>query len=134
MSCTNNGPIQGGLITESRITDSKISDSEITNSTFDNGAITGGVRLDEESATDIAAATADKVLNTLEVSGADIVPAAKMELPTSVVGDRSALLGKPAGYIRIKGYLIPVYNAGNNHVQLHVRLHVSFFRRQYPLT
>jgi hypothetical protein len=112
MSCTNNGPIQGGLITESRIADSKISDSEITNSTFDNGAITGGVRLDEESATDIAAATADKVLNTLEVSGADIVPAAKMELPTSVVGDRSALMGKPAGYIKIKGYLIPVYKTG----------------------
>ena len=108
MSCTNNGPIQGGLITESRITDSKISDSTITNSTFDNG----GVRLDEESATDIAAATADKVLNTLEVSGADIAPAAKMELPTSVVGDRSALMGKPAGYIRIKGYLIPVYKTG----------------------
>ena len=80
--------------------------------TFDNGAITGGVRLDEESATDIAAATADKVLNTLEVSGADIAPAAKMELPTSVVGDRSALMGKPAGYIKIKGYLIPVYKTG----------------------
>ena len=39
MSCTNNGPIQGGLITESRITDSKISDSTITNSTFDNGGM-----------------------------------------------------------------------------------------------
>jgi hypothetical protein len=35
-----------------------------------------------------------------------------MELPTSVVGDRSALLGKPAGYIKIKGYLIPVYKTG----------------------
>lgn len=112
MSCTNNGPIQGGLITESRIADSKISDSTITNSTFDNGAVTGGVRLDEESATDIAAAVADKVLNTLEMSGADIAPAAKMELPTSVVGGRSALLGKPAGYIKIKGYLIPVYRTG----------------------
>ena len=68
MSCTNNGPIQGGLITESRITDSKISDSTITNSTFDNGAVTGGVRLDEESATDIAAAVASHEASHLPIT------------------------------------------------------------------
>ena len=61
MSCTNNGPIQGGLITESRITDSKISDSTITNSTFDN-VPSPASQADEESA--ISRATADKVLNT----------------------------------------------------------------------
>ena len=125
MSCGELGPIEGGLIK-----DSTIQDSTIVNSDSTGGTITGAVlescelktlaSCDSASARTIAGAIADDetAIRAIAEAISNANPAAfanpaaataTSELPTYMYGSRDAILGKPAAWMQMGDYVIPVY-------------------------
>ena len=125
MSCGELGPIEGGLIK-----DSTIQDSTIVNSDSTGGTITGAVlescelktlaSCDSASARTIATAIAgdETAAGAIAeaISGANpaafanpAAATATSELPTYMYGSRDAVLGKPAAWMQVGDYVIPVY-------------------------
>ena len=125
MSCGELGPIEGGLIKDSTIQDSQLVNCDstggtITGATLESCTLENLAGCDAESARTIASAIADD--STAAGAIADAIaganpsafasPAAAVaapELPTYMYGSRDAVLGKPAAWMQVGDYVIPVY-------------------------
>ncbi len=139
MSCGELGPIDGGLIKNSTIQNSTITGSEFTGGevrasdlvscnlknlascdpasarTIANAIanddtairdIANAIASDSEAAGAIAEAISDA--NPAAFSNPAVAVAAP-ELPTYMYGSRDAVLGKPAAWMKMGDYVIPVY-------------------------
>lgn len=114
MEFLQGGTIQNTTVVGADITSSTVTASEITASTLSN--ITG---IDETTirtiVTGIMALDENTKKNLLESLGFSFntaaAPATNVEagLPTTMYGDRSALLGKPVGWISVDGNVVPHY-------------------------
>lgn len=107
MSCSDRGPFDGGTYNNPTIIAPEVTGGTAVGTTLDAGSITGGVTLDERSAADIA-----NVVFSAHKNVSSQVPykSEGLDLPTSIIGeDRTQVLGKPAGYIELGDYLVPVY-------------------------
>ena len=125
MSCGELGPIDGGLIKNSTIQNSTITGSEFTGgevraSDLVSCNLKNLASCDPASARTIADAIAgDETASGAiaeAISGANPAafanPAAAVaapELPTHMYGSRDAVLGKPAAWMQVGDYVIPVY-------------------------
>lgn len=125
MSCGELGPIEGGLIKNSTIQNSTITGSEFTGgevrasdlvscnlknlASCDPASartIANAIAGDETAAGAIAEAIADQ--NPASFANPATAVAAP-ELPTYMYGSRDAVLGKPAAWMQVGDYVIPVY-------------------------
>lgn len=125
MSCGELGPIEGGLIKNSTIQNSTITGSEFTGGEVRSSdlnschlknlascdapsarTIAGVIAGDETAAGAIAEAIADQNPASFANPAA---AAAAPELPTYMYGSRDAVLGKPAAWMQVGDYVIPVY-------------------------
>lgn len=107
MSCTDSGPFDGGTYNDPVINNPVITGGESTGATLNNPSINGSVSLDT--------AAAQSILNAVqEVEPVQVVahPAQTdaESLPTVMIGeDRSVVLGKPAGFLKLGSFIIPYY-------------------------
>lgn len=125
MSCGELGPIEGGLIKNSTIQNSTITGSEFTGGEVRASDLVS-CNLKNLASCDPASARtiANAVANDETASGAIAEaiagqnpaafanPAAAVaapELPTYMYGSRDAVLGKPAAWMQVGDYVIPVY-------------------------
>lgn len=125
MSCGELGPIEGGLIKNSTIQNSTITGSEFTGGEVRSSdlnschlknlascdaasarTIAGAIAGDETAAGAIADAVAAQ---NPAVFASPATAAAAPELPTYMYGSRDAVLGKPAAWMQVGDYVIPVY-------------------------
>jgi hypothetical protein len=107
MTCSDRGPFDGGTYNNPTIVAPEITNGTAVGMTLDAGTITGGVTLDERTAADIANAVFS---SHKTVSSSVPYKSEGLDVPTSIIGeDRTQVLGKPAGYIEVGDYLIPVY-------------------------
>lgn len=125
MSCGELGPIEGGLIKNSTIQNSTITGSEFTGGEVRSSdlnschlknlascdapsarTIAGAIAGDETAAGAIAEAVAGQNPAAFANPAA---AAAAPELPTHMYGSRDAVLGKPAAWMQVGDYVIPVY-------------------------
>ena len=109
MSCTETGPFVGGVYSDASIINSTITGGEASSMKLTNTTLEGSVKVDSSVATQLMQAIQEQtpVMVTNK-------PASSTEdnLPTTIIGeDRSQLLGKPAGFIKIGAYMVPVYRA-----------------------
>ena len=116
MSCGELGPIEGGLVKDSTIQDSTITGSEfiggaVKSSDLEGCSLKGLVSVDEASAGVIASAIAGAGSVT---QGTPEAMASGSELPTGVYGSRDALLGQPAAWIEIGGFVVPAFRKASN--------------------
>ena len=125
MSCGELGPIEGGLIKNSTIQNSTITGSEFTGGEVRASDLVSCNLKNTASCDDASARTiADAIAGDETASGAiaDAIagsnpaafanPAAAVaapELPTYMYGSRDAVLGKPAAWMQVGDYVIPVY-------------------------
>lgn len=125
MSCGELGPIEGGLIKNSTIQDSTITGSEFTGGTVRSSdlvscSLKNLASCDSSSARTIANAIAgdgtaagsiaEAIAGQNPASFANPAAAtATSELPTYMYGSRDAVLGKPAAWMQVGDYVIPVY-------------------------
>lgn len=99
MSCTNTGPFDGGTYNNPYVVDPQVT----------GGEFHGPVTLDNAAATSVLNALQE--LDPVMVSD-DPKSSEGEALPEKIIGeDRSALMGRPAGFIKLGGYMIPVYRA-----------------------
>lgn len=102
MSCSNTGPFDGGTYNDPHVTNPTVTGGEFT-----NPSVKGGVTLDRAAATAILNA-----LQELDPTAVTDEPVATTEesLPTRIIGeDRSALLGRPAGFIKLGSFMVPYF-------------------------
>lgn len=125
MSCGELGPIDGGLIKNSTIQNSTITGSEFTGGEVRASDLVSCNLKNTASCDDASARTiADAIAGDETASGAIAEaiagqnpasfanPAAAVaapELPTYMYGSRDAVLGKPAAWMQVGDYVIPVY-------------------------
>ena len=125
MSCGELGPIEGGLIKNSTIQNSTITGSEFTggevrSSDLNSCHLKNLASCDAPSARTIAGAVAgdETAAGAIAEAIAGQNPAAfanpaaataSSELPTYMYGSRDAVLGKPAAWMQVGDYVIPVY-------------------------
>lgn len=109
MSCVDTGPFNGGVYNDPTVISPAVTGGTATGMELKGATLTGGVSLDATSATQLLSALQEQTPvfvsnNPKSTSGTD--------LPTEVIGDdRSQLLGKPAGFIKLGAYMVPVYRA-----------------------
>ena len=125
MSCGELGPIDGGLIKNSTIQNSTITGSEFTGGEVRASDLVS-CNLKNTASCDAASARtiADAIAGDETASGAiaeavagqnpasfanPAAAVAASELPTSMYGSRDAVLGKPAAWMQVGDYVIPVY-------------------------
>lgn len=125
MSCGELGPIEGGLIKNSTIQNSTITGSEFTGGEVCASDLVS-CNLKNTASCDSASARtiADAIAGDETASGAiaeaiagqnpasfanPAAAAAAPELPTYMYGSRDAVLGKPAAWMQVGDYVIPVY-------------------------
>ena len=102
MSCTDTGPFDGGTYNDPIVTN-----PEVTGGTFTNPSVSGTVTLTESAAQSLLAALQE--LDPVAVTD-DPLSNSGEDLPTDIIGeDRSVLMGKPAAFIKLGSYVIPVY-------------------------
>lgn len=103
MSCNDDSFREGGTYKDPYIIGGKATETELNNC-----SLTGGVTIDQECAEDIAAA-----IQTVDLPAVADTPASTLadNLPLTVIGERVALLGKPAAFIKCGSFMIPVYKA-----------------------
>lgn len=104
MSCTDVGPFDGGIYN-----DPQINDPQIIHGVAEGITLEGNTQLDEMTASNIL-----KQIQALNPETVTDDPRATdgTDLPTTIVGeDRSVVLGKPAGFFRLGGFMIPFYRA-----------------------
>jgi hypothetical protein len=139
MSCGELGPIEGGLIKNSTIQDSQLvncdlTGGKITGAELDSCELENLASCDSESARTIAGAIADDASAIRDIAdgiaddataagaiaeaisnsnpaayGNPAAAVAAPELPTYMYGSRDAVLGKPAAWMKVGDYVIPVY-------------------------
>lgn len=109
MSCVDTGPFNGGVYNDPTILRPNITGGEANKLELTNTTINGSVTLDKTAATQIMQAIQEQ--DPVLVSNKPASSAGN-ELPTAIIGeDRSTLLGKPAGFIKVGAYMVPVYRA-----------------------
>lgn len=122
-SCGNLQFVEGGVIKNSSIINSQITDSIITNSVLQAVRLENLTGLDDISAKVIvdalAALPSDQLaplvsaILTAFVTSPHSEPVSSIgggELPTTIYGDRTALLGDPELFVKFgKDYVIPLY-------------------------
>lgn len=104
MSCMNTGPFDGGTYNEPVVVN-----PQVTGGQFENATVNGPVTMDSAAADSVLKALQelDPVLVTDDPKSSD-----GQDLPEKIIGeDRSALLGCPAGFIKLGAYMIPVFRA-----------------------
>ena len=111
MSCGELGPLEGGLIKDSTIQDSTVAGSEfiggsVKASELEGCSLKGLVEIDEASAGIIAAAISDSGSVSY---GTPEAASSGNALSTSVYGSRDAVLGQPAAWIEIGGFVVPAF-------------------------
>lgn len=104
MSCTDEGPFDGGVYNNPQINDPEINGGKATNLTLDGSV----------NATDTAATSLVRLIQ--EVSPAAVTNSPKQsegtDVPTIIVGeDRTVILGKPFKWIKCGDGMIPVFRA-----------------------
>ena len=104
MSCTDEGPFDGGVYNNPQINDPQVNGGRLYNPTLD-----GGVTLSTTAAQSILEALQEvppsAVTNTPKQSEAT-------DVPTIIVGeDRTVILGKPFKWIKCGDGMIPVFRA-----------------------
>lgn len=104
MSCTDAGPFVGGTYINP-----VINEPTVSGGSFKGIKLTDSVSLDANVASQLLQAIQEAspvmVTDDPKKSTGD-------DLPAAIVGeDRSVLLGKPAGFIKLGGYMIPVFRA-----------------------
>jgi len=104
MACNDSGPFEGGTYINP-----VINEPTVTGGTFKGISLTDSITVDSQVASQllqsIQEATPVMVTNDPKQTTGD-------DLPGAIVGeDRSVLLGKPAGFIKLGAYMIPVYRA-----------------------
>ena len=130
MSCGELGPIEGGLIKDSTIQDSTITGSTFTDGTVSNSSIEASSLeslsgVDAASARAIADAIAGDPLASGAISaaissepslvlGSPEAASSGNDLPTALFGSRDALLGQPAAWLELGGYVVPLYRKASN--------------------
>lgn len=130
MSCGELGPIEGGLIKDSTIQDSTIVGSEFTNGSISGSSVKSSSLenlsgIDDASARAIADAIAGDPLASGAISaaissepslvlGSPEDPSSSADLPTDMFGSRDALLGQPAAWLELGGYVVPLYRKASN--------------------
>lgn len=109
MSCTNSGPFDGGTYNQPTVVQPSITGGTATGTALVNPSITGGITVDATVANNLLQAIQEQT----PVMVADRPESSTgTDLPTKVIGeDRSVVLGKPAGFMKIGAYLIPIYRA-----------------------
>lgn len=122
--CGDNEFMRGGVITEATITKSDIQNSTISGSTIESSEITKLAGIDEESAKTIADAlgklTPEQLASLAKAVAAAIAPPAGKaptatttpELPVTLYGDRTAMMGAPVRWMSFDGFVVPAYNEG----------------------
>lgn len=122
--CGDNEFVRGGVITEATITKSDIQSSTISGSTIESSTISKLAGLDDESAKTIADAlgklTPEQLASLAKAVAAAIAPPpAKApettqtpELPVTLYGARTSMLGAPVRWMLIDGFVVPAYNTG----------------------
>lgn len=122
--CGDNDFVRGGVITEATITKSDIQSSTISGSTIEGSTLNSLAGLDEASAKTIADALGklnpEQLASLAKAVAASIAPpAAKApeatqtpELPVTLYGARTAMLGAPVRWMLIDGFVVPAYNKG----------------------
>ncbi len=124
-SCGNLQFVEGGTIKGSSIINSQITDSIISNSTLQSVKIESILSIDSSSAKVIAdaisALPADQLTTLVNAILAAFIASPQAdpavgtgvgELPTTVYGDRSALLGKPQMFAKFgPDYIIPLFRS-----------------------
>lgn len=109
MSCVDTGPFNGGVYNDPTVINPSITNGTATNIELKSSSLTGGVTVDNTTATQLMQAIQEQnpvflANNPKSSTGAD--------LPTNIVGeDRSVVLGKPAGFVKFGAYMVPVYRA-----------------------
>lgn len=125
-SCGNLQFVEGGTIKSSSIINSQITDSIISNSTLQSVKLESLSSVDGSSAKVIADAIAalppDQLITLVNAILASFTATPQTEpavgtgtgeLPTTVYGDRAALMGKPQMFAQFgQNYIIPLYRSG----------------------
>lgn len=122
--CGDNEFVRGGVITEATITKSDIQNSTISGSTIDGCTIEKLAGIDSASAKTIADAlgrlTPEQLASLAKAVAAAIAPlpgkapetTQTPELPVTLYGARTAMLGAPVRWMSIDGFVVPAYNGG----------------------
>lgn len=104
MSCTDQGPFEGGTYTEPTILNPKVNGGE-----FNQPSVTGEVKVDNTAAYTLLAA-----LQEVEAAAVTNEPKKSegTDVPTIIVGeDRTVILGKPFKWIKLGSVMIPAFRA-----------------------
>lgn len=121
-SCGGLEYIPGGVINGSTIINSQISNGTISGSTIESSIINSLVSIDAASAQVIANAIAalppSQLKPLLDALLAAFVPDTQTDppstetgrIPTTIYGDATGLLGKPAAFGGLGAYSVPLYS------------------------
>lgn len=120
--CDNSGFMRGGVITEATISKSDIQASTITGSVIESSTINNLAGIDDASAKVIADAlgqlSPEQLASLAKAVAAALAPLAGKapsatttpELPVTLYGARTALMGEPVRWMQIDGFVVPAYN------------------------
>lgn len=122
MGCGGPDVLDGGTVTNTTVTNSTIQGSAINGSAISASSLSTLTGVDSPSAHVIADAIAKldtEELRALAKAIALAMPlievslgpsaSVKDSLPTEVLGNRQALLGAPAGWLELRGVIVPAY-------------------------
>lgn len=120
-ACGETKYAEDGVINRTTLTNSQITNSDIQNSMLSASSIQGLTSIDAASAEKIADAVAGldsrqllSLASAIQEAFApvedDEPPATTSpELPTTIIGLRDVLLGRPSGWAKFGTYVIPLY-------------------------
>lgn len=123
MGCGDISFLDGGTLTNSTVVSPQIANGTIQSSTFDNGTITALSSIDDSSLEKLvdgmAKLPANKLAPLLEallkavqsVPGSAPTSSEESSLPTTIVGDRTSLMGAPASWQKFgeTTFVFPLY-------------------------
>lgn len=120
--CGGADVIDGGTVTNSTVTNSTVQGSVINGSAITASSLNTITSVDSGSALVIANAISKlstEELRALAKAISDAMPlvevslgpksSTKDSLPTEVFGNRQSLLGAPAGWLELRGVIVPAY-------------------------
>lgn len=120
-ACGETKYAEDGVINRTTLTNSQVTNSDIQNSTLTASAIKDLTAIDDASAEKVADAIAglstEQLLSLASaiqdafapVEGDEPDSITSPEVPTTIIGLRDALLGRPSGWARFGSYVVPIY-------------------------
>ena len=114
-ACGETKYAEDGVINRTTLTNSQVTNSDIQNSTLTACTIKELTAIDDASAEKIADAISgldSKQLLSLATAIQDAFAPDSIsgpEVPTTIIGLRDALLGRPSGWGRFGSYVVPLY-------------------------